>query len=359
MKANYFRVGLFVTTAIAMITIAVVILGAGLFEKNEILFETYLDESVSGLSIGSPVELRGVRIGKVEQISFAAGAYDITPDQRRQSSMGRCVRVVISVLPRPMSEHSDEERIDRWQSRVNRGLRLRLASNIITGQAFIEGAYVDPNRYPPPELPWNPEYTFIPSSPSELTTLKDSVDQILRTLQQLDLERLFDAVEKTFVTMERTITDANVPQVSRDIRELVKETRLKMQQLNTEQITASVQKALDSVDRAIADANVPAISEQANALFAELRQTNEGLKDLVVSPDTDLSQSNLPETISRLNRTLSRMDRLLATERPQIELILANFAQISENLKDLTETLKQNPAGLLRSTPPKHPEASK
>jgi hypothetical protein len=50
---------------------------------------------------------------------------------------------------------------------------------------------------------------------------------------------------------------------------------------------------------------------------------------------------------------LARVDQLIATERPQVDMILANLLSISENLKDLTETLKQHPSELLRSSAPK------
>ena len=67
-KPHYFRIGIFVILALALVVAAVVVFGAGLLAQDKMYFETYFDESITGLSVGSPVEFRGVRIGQVETI---------------------------------------------------------------------------------------------------------------------------------------------------------------------------------------------------------------------------------------------------------------------------------------------------
>ena len=77
-EAHYFRVGLFVFIGFTVIAAAAVVLGGrGLFTR-EVLMETYFDEAVTGLEIGSAVRLRGVRRGTVAQIGFdvVKGAVD-------------------------------------------------------------------------------------------------------------------------------------------------------------------------------------------------------------------------------------------------------------------------------------------
>ncbi len=52
---------------------------------------------------------------------------------------------------------------------IEKGLRMRLAPQGITGTSYLEIDYVDP---PPPVLPidWVPENIYIPSAPSTVTT---------------------------------------------------------------------------------------------------------------------------------------------------------------------------------------------
>ena len=64
-KTNYFKLGLFVILAFALTAAMLIALGAGQFLKTETLAETYFNESVQGLNIGSEVKYKGVIIGAV------------------------------------------------------------------------------------------------------------------------------------------------------------------------------------------------------------------------------------------------------------------------------------------------------
>ena len=69
-KPGYFRIGLFILIALAILVAGLVALGAGAFLRQRIYIETYVNASVQGIDIGSPVKFRGVQIGRVSGISF-------------------------------------------------------------------------------------------------------------------------------------------------------------------------------------------------------------------------------------------------------------------------------------------------
>ena len=77
-KLSYFKIGLFVIAAVVIGVIGVVVLGAGTIFRKEALVETYIDESVQGLDIGSPVKFRGVPVGNVERITLTSAEYPTT-----------------------------------------------------------------------------------------------------------------------------------------------------------------------------------------------------------------------------------------------------------------------------------------
>src|SRR5918992_3542296 len=90
-KLGYFKIGLFVISAILIGISGVIALGLGSIFQKKNLSETYIEESVQGLDVGSPVKFRGVSIGKVEQITLTSVEYrtrhryvlvrfDISPD---------------------------------------------------------------------------------------------------------------------------------------------------------------------------------------------------------------------------------------------------------------------------------------
>ena len=58
---------------------------------------------------------------------------------------------------------------------VERGLRTRLTSQGVTGTAYIEVDYLDPAKYPPLPIDWVPEHPYIPSAPSVLSRIVNSV----------------------------------------------------------------------------------------------------------------------------------------------------------------------------------------
>ncbi len=358
-KPNYFKIGLFVIAGSVLILTAVVVLGAGLFQQDKAYFETYFDESISGLSEGSHVEFRGVRIGVVEEISFIGDEYDVLGPPAGISKYERYVIVLCSVPRENLPGVSYEQRVSYLENMVSRGLRIRLTSNILTGQAYLQADFLDPDRFQTLDIGWQPEHLYIPSAPSELMTLKDSVDKVLYRLQEIDVDKLVVAVENVLASLDTAIANAQVGDISKEARELLAEARKQIEKLDTEKLSLSAQQTLTSVDRAVADANVPALSREIQNLIVEVRQTNANLQKLLASPEPISGPSNLPEMIARLNKTLYRIDKLISTEKPQIEVMLANFKEISDNLKRLTENLKQHPSDLLFSKPPPPSETLK
>ena len=101
------------------------------------------------------------------------------------------------------------------------------------------------------------------------------------------------------------------------------------------------------------------MSAAVTQFVQEIRATNDNLRRLLASPEGIGSGTNLPEVVARLNRALSSIDRLVTSEKPEIEIIIANFREISDNLRDLTESLRERPSELIFSKPPRESEAYK
>jgi len=190
-KANYFKIGLFFVISVTLLTVAVIIWGAGLFTKDKIFFETYFAGPVTGLAIGSSAELMGVKLGQVEEIDFVSSVYDISIGPETVCRYGRYIRVLFSVSAEGSLERTgkltDEQREARTRNMIQQGLRFRLASNLLTGQSYIEGVFVDPNRFPILPITWEPRHMYVGSAPGEFSTMKDSLDQILVKLEEIDI----------------------------------------------------------------------------------------------------------------------------------------------------------------------------
>src|SRR6516164_8552580 len=77
LKANYFKLGLFVIGAIIAGVIVLVVIGSGRWFQPKLTIETYFNESVQGLDIGSKLKYRGVAIGEVTKIGFTYNKYQL------------------------------------------------------------------------------------------------------------------------------------------------------------------------------------------------------------------------------------------------------------------------------------------
>ena len=70
------------------------------------------------------------------------------------------------------------------------GLRVRLASQGITGLSYLELDFVDPAHYPALDVPWQPRATYIPSMPSTFAQVQDAAQQVLAKLNRVDIDTL-------------------------------------------------------------------------------------------------------------------------------------------------------------------------
>ncbi|UCC23443.1 MAG: MCE family protein [Planctomycetota bacterium] len=254
-KPNYLKIGIFVIVSVILLLVALVIWGSGILAEEPVYFETYFDSSVTGLNVGAPVENRGVRIGRVERITFVRNEYELPTDDGIISKYDPYVMVIASAEAADLAAVTPHERKIRLKQLISRGLRLRLASNLLTGQAYLEGDYFDPNRFPVLDIGWEPKHLYIPSAPGGFDTIKDSIDSILFKLEKIDTQKIGLEIERILVTMQEAISDANIPAIA-----------------------AKLQDTLDRVDKLIASGR-PDVEQS----LENLRDISANLKDLTES----------------------------------------------------------------------------
>ena len=255
-KLSYFKIGLFVISATVLAVIGIIVLGVGSVFQRTALVETYIEESVQGLDIGSPMKFRGVLVGKVEEITLTSAVYDT----KRRYVLVR-IGITSNLFQFPLADPNDPS----FKSELDRGFRMRLASQGLTGVAYLEADYLDPERNPPLEIDWQPKYPYIPSARSRIVQLSDSVESILQNFEQLDIPRLM----------------------------------------------SSVDKSLAAITKMAEGANVEKIGAQANALLTEVRETNRQLKDLVAGPELKSTLADAAATAGSARQIIERAEKPL------------------------------------------------
>jgi paraquat-inducible protein B len=175
---NYFRLGIFVFTGIALIVSLILIFGTGQIFKKTMMTETYIEQSIIGLDIGAPVRFRGVKLGQVTSIRLSGNLYenDKPLAERREYVV---VRMKIDI---------NQAEILGSTGKLPSDLRARIKSQGITGVNYIELDYVrDMPGYRTLSYDWEPEYIVIGSLPSQTDIFFSGIQKVLDNLGDMNL----------------------------------------------------------------------------------------------------------------------------------------------------------------------------
>jgi len=305
-KANYFKVGLFVIVALGLILATIMILGAGSFFRKNLIMETYINESVQGLEIGSPVKLRGVKIGEVKTIAFVDDVYETDY---------RYVMVRFSILPRVLKTVNMETVARELRRDIDKGLRLRLTSQGITGTAYLEADYSDPTLNPPLPIDWAPESLYIPSSPSLITRISDTAGMVLRRMGNMQFEQTLSNVNHLMESATCILTHDVAPTLQ------------------------SIRSSLDELR--------PVAIQLSAAAQVTLKQE---LPTLI--HDTRSLAQVMSNTAANANRSILRAERMLDSEADHLDETLVQLRDASGDIRDFIRDVRRYPSRMLFGAPP-------
>ncbi len=313
-QPNYFWIGLFVLGVLVLIVGGIVAVSADSMGGDAILMETYLNESVMGLSVGSELTHRGVPIGRIERITFVPTEYPMVVGSRDLERFGRYVMVVVAVDPKKVPTLGDAPELFRamMEEQVQQGLRLKLSFQGITGMAVLETDYITIDRTSDLAINWEPKYIYIPSTPSLITSFTQAVDNVFRRLEKIDFEAVVTHIDDNLVTLEQTLQDLQMDEIRQTLITFVE----------------------------------------------DLSETNQQVQDVLTKAE-GLADTEITQALEEFTSTLVRIERLVAFHEPDVDKILIDIRLIAANLKRLSESLKSDPAKLLLSAPPTRSEVVK
>jgi phospholipid/cholesterol/gamma-HCH transport system substrate-binding protein/paraquat-inducible protein B len=344
---SYFKIGLFVIAAIAIGLVGVVMLGGGKFFQKKNIIETYLDESVQGLDVGSPVKFRGVQVGNVEEISLTAVEY---ATQRRYVVVR--AGITRNVFQFPISDPANPV----FTAEIQRGLRVRLAPQGLTGQAYLEADYLDPAQNPPLEIDWQPYYPYVPSARSRFTQFAETAERILRNVEQIDIQRLVATMENSLNTIDKLVSGVNFDTFGVQVSTLLSELRETNRQLR--QVVAAPELKSAVTDAAAAASGARQIIERADKpltqLLTDLPRASDSINRMLTRFDS--VTADLPQTTAQLLQTLRQLNRLINSQQQQIQATLENIRAVTENVKDFADESRKYPSQVIFGAPPPRSE---
>ncbi|MDY0012972.1 MAG: MlaD family protein [Rhodocyclaceae bacterium] len=169
--------------------------------------ETYVlrfEESVRGLSVGAPVDFRGVALGEVTAI-------DVDFDD---SAAELGMRVTVELYPERLRSRravpglgagkTSRQVIDRM---VARGLRAQLRSgNLVSGQLYVALDFFPSAK--PVKVEWGQTPVGLPTTKASLEELQATLTRILAKLDKLPLEEIGQDTRQAMASLTRAVAQA-------------------------------------------------------------------------------------------------------------------------------------------------------
>lgn len=309
-QSRHFKIGLFILAAGALLVAGLLFLGAGSMFRPRVYLETYVDGTVQGIDVGSPVKFRGVQIGRVSRVDFCFNEYGPNPGAGRLDY----VYIEMEVNKQVFRGMFDADVGTMIGQAVEQGLRVMLQPQGITGLNFAELNYVDRPPPPPLEIWWTPRHPYIPSAPGTLASMLDSVNSIMDTFKALDIK---DTVRELNAVMENFNTTLGKLQTNLD-------------EMNLAETSANLQKLIDEMRGKVAELPVEQLGEDGRQMMETVTAAAGEMQGLV-----------------------DRLERNPLLNEKAVGGIVRDFQSTAANFRLLSESLRDTPSLILWGKPPK------
>lgn len=335
-RGLYLRVGALVVAGLALAVGFILFLTANRFGSSNVMYETYLRESVQGLEVGAPVRYRGVAIGRVAEIGLVAAEYP----RARVEDLEADFQLVFARFAVDVTKTGEGPSV---AEAVRLGLRVRLAAQGITGVNYLELDFVEPDRFPPRVVPWTPRQPYIPAIPSTTAQVQNAAEVLLQRLQDVDLQGLIGNVVGLVADLRGQVHDGDVAVALREAVTLLR----------------SLREATAGADLPGAVADLRGVATEARGVATEARALLESRELRQALANAGAAAAELRTAAARLPAAIGVAEAGLRTTRGaagdlQSELvpILRDLRAAVGNLRDTTEALRRYPSQAIFGAPP-------
>jgi paraquat-inducible protein B len=236
---NKTMIGVFVVGAIALIVVAVLLLGSGKFLKHRPKYVTYFEGSVKGLSVGSPVVFRGVKVGTVTEIRMRFDPKEFQMQIPVYVELGEGNLEIVGADERARGQIIG----GHAQELIKRGFRAQLATqSFVTGQLMIALDFF-------PETSVNlvgadPKHTEIPSIPTPLQELQNR-------LETIPIEETFNKLQNVADGIDKLVNSPEIKRILKSTEQGINNATTLIHEVSGQIIPVSIdiREALDEITK--------------------------------------------------------------------------------------------------------------
>ena len=324
-------VGLFVLGALVLGLVALFSFGGVNFFSKPERFVVYFDESIHGLDLGSPVKLRGVRVGRVVDIGL-----------RYVPATNQSVVAVSCELNRNLIADDKGQLIDvseagKLQGLVDHGMRAQLGViGLATGLLYVELDFLDPKLYPAEKrADLTSKYVEMPAVPSAISEFQANLTEILNDIKKIDFSG-----------------------ISREVQGLLTDTRKKLNAMDTAALATEWTKAGSAVRELAASpelkqsiTNLSSATHKLDVILAEYATNGPKGADMAKALD------DVRATVATFNGTALTVQKFINAQQSlgdDASQALVRLGEAAAAVRRLADYLERNPSALLtgRKQPP-------
>lgn len=323
-QANTAAIGAFVLGAVAILLVAIALLGSGKLFKDSVTYVAVFDSSVKGLNVGAPVQFRGVPMGSVSRIAI---------DRRTQTGTRESILIPVFLDISP-----DYSNIDDGGSRstkelrktiaelIDQGLRARLTQqSFVTGMLEIELIMVPDSE--PVLTGAVKDVPEIPVIPTSLELIKTEVQNILEQLKKVPFAELVKDIQESVAA----------------VRDLAASPDLKNSITNLNKLLGdpALQRSARDLDQLLVNSNrlVTTLNDESGPMLQEFSQAASSVSQ---------AASSAEETLAKIATNIDQDSALYY----EINQTLDQLGEAAQSLRTLTDYLNQHPEALLRGKQP-------
>jgi phospholipid/cholesterol/gamma-HCH transport system substrate-binding protein len=326
-RAQTIRLGIFVATALGLLlTLLIVLSGTALLEQRD-RYTIVFAETVSGLEVGAPVKLLGVRVGRIESFRVRSDGADK-------------VEVDVSL------EHGTP---------IRRNARAQLSGSGLTGLLFVEitGGTADAEVMRPGER--------IPAGPSLLRTLTGKAESIAVKTEEV-LNRILDLTEEQNVSnLRHTIENVRVATAkARGVLESLDEVRDRfgptfthLDEAATSMREAGAALTALGTNGRKATANIAAMTAENGALHDALVQSRRTLgtvEAVLGGENASQTSQDVRNALRSFTRAMDELNSVIGSSSADVRAISASLRDTAEHLEEFAQAIREDPSLIIRPT---------
>ena len=328
-RQDKIKLGVFVALVIAAAAgILIFFVGVTLGEETK-SYTVYFEQSITGLTPGSQVTLNGVRVGEVHTIGVDSENVE---------------RVIVTLAVKE-------------DTPVKVDTKAFLSSQGITGLKYVD---LQESTHKAKPLPAD---SVIPTGKGLLDRLTEraddvtySTDQIMKQVGKLVRDENIDRVEHMLTESDELITNVNT--MSKELTRTLEIVRQLLERNEREIDTTlkNVSVASRQLDGVLRETQATIKVSREKVEDADIKSLLDGfaMTNLTVQQKLEkVDVESLVQTIATFQSLIVELSKSVGQNQEQLRVMLLNMRRTSDNLKDLSQGVRDTPSSLVFEKKPR------